>query len=102
MTDEQNNNISEMLNKRIDKFLNCGSFEFFYSEGEFKSLGLKWGESKRLTHLGFNRKEQIYLLNQIESDIKNKLLCDKCYKRFVKGVCFCNEDNFKRLKGVYL
>lgn len=78
--------ISEVLNNRIDKFLNFGQFEVIFIDDDFKGIGLKWGEATRLKKLGFKKEEQIFLLDQIEKDILNKHLCPYCFSRKLKAI----------------
>ena len=58
----------EQLKKRIKEFAKAGDFDIHTSEhNKIMSIGLKWGESKRLKDQ-FKRKEQIKLLDKMEEN----------------------------------
>ena len=84
-----------------------GSFELFFNEGEFKGIGLKWGFSGKLKGLGFDRPEQIFLLNQLEQDIRDFKIGEECLGSDIKGVdsdkgffIVCDCGNILNKKGI--
>jgi hypothetical protein len=50
----------------IKKFTQMGHFDVYIRQGKVASIGLHWGESKRLAGLGIPRKKQIKMLNWLE------------------------------------
>ena len=47
-------------------FARVGNFEVYTFKGTIESVGLRWGESKRLERLGISRSKQIQMLNWLE------------------------------------
>ena len=62
--------------KKIKDFASAGWFDVYTAEGKIKSIGLHWGEGKKMEAMGFSRKEQIKMLNWLEKNpkIAKKLL----------------------------
>jgi hypothetical protein len=63
--------IADLEMKRAKKFTEIGWFDVHMTEGRITSIGLHWGESKRLKNLGYSRKDQIGLLNWLEKHPKH-------------------------------
>lgn len=56
----------EMSNNNLMQFVKEGNFEVHMQDGDIMSVGLKWGESKRLVNLGIPRDRQIAMLDWLE------------------------------------
>lgn len=84
--------LKNYLDKRKKAFLDSGKFEIFYSNGEFRNIGLKWGYGKKLKGLGFKRGDQIFLLNELSRDIKDFKLCGECLGNNLKAID--NDEGF--------
>ena len=57
----------KVTEEEIINFVGIGNFEIHFFENTFMSIGLKWGESKRLKPY-FSRTKQIKLLNHIQDN----------------------------------
>jgi hypothetical protein len=53
--------------KDIKYFVGSADFDVYLREGKLMSVGLKWGESKRLSKLGITRAQQIKMLDWIQA-----------------------------------
>jgi hypothetical protein len=56
--------------KDVKKFTESGHFDVFMRGGKLASIGLHWGESKRLAGLGIPRKKQIKMLDWLQDHPK--------------------------------
>ena len=62
-----------MNTNRIKEFISLVVLEIYETENKIISIGLKWGDSKYLTQIGFKRQEQIRILNHLETLDKEQL-----------------------------
>jgi hypothetical protein len=56
----------EMTNENLFDFIKKGNFEVHMQGGEIMSVGLKWGDSRRLVGEGIPRDRQIAMLDWLE------------------------------------
>jgi hypothetical protein len=63
--------VHKISQKKLKKFTQEGEFEVYMYNGKIESIGLRWGESKRLKNLGIKRKDQIKMLDWLEDHPKS-------------------------------
>jgi len=72
--------LSESEKTKLRDFISQAHLEIRTVDGKIIDVGLKWGESKRMTRFGFSRKEQIRFLDYLSRHPKTAMSLIKSKK----------------------